>query len=83
MDATNQLSWLLDKAKEIANGSASEDEKAEDGDEDSNDSDDSFNQLFQANKMSRQSSSSWESRPTPERSLNLFSKKGFPPHVVN
>lgn len=43
MEATNQLSRLLDKAKEIANGSASEDEKADDADEDSNDSDDSFN----------------------------------------
>lgn len=43
MEATNQLSRLLDKAKEIANGSASEDDKVEDGDEDSNDSDDSFN----------------------------------------
>lgn len=43
MEATNQLSRLLDKAKELANGSASEDDKVEDGDEDSNDSDDSFN----------------------------------------
>lgn len=33
--------------------------------------------------MSRQSSSSWESWPTPERPINLFSKKGFPPHVAN
>lgn len=56
ISASQQLSNLLHKAKEIASNDGSDDEIPEEEDDSEIDSDDSFNQLFNTARVSRQSS---------------------------